>query len=166
MRFPRPESLACATVRDIYAVIRPLGLKWRAPLLKQLGWELVELGGVVPSDYAGLVRLAGVGDYVASAWLSFHAKKRAVLIDANVVRWICRLTGKTFTPETRRTSWMREVAAAVTPISNHTAYNYALLDFTMQVCGRTPACARCPLADEHCCFARLARKTKSSVRSH
>ncbi|MGQ9923335.1 MAG: A/G-specific adenine glycosylase [Armatimonadota bacterium] len=144
-RFPDPASLAAAGEEELASLFRPLGLAWRIPLLRQLASCLAERGGRVPLSFDELRTLPLVGDYVAAAYLSLHAGHRAVLIDANVVRWLCRLTGRPYGGETRRKLWLRELAESVTPRQQVREFNYALLDFTMDVCAVRPACNRCPL---------------------
>lgn len=150
-RFPNPAHLARASEEEIARVMYPLGLRWRVPLLSALGKRLVELGRI-PRDYEQLRALPGVGPYTAAAWLSFHGRGRGVLIDSNVVRWICRLLAREdCNAETRRRRWLREFTERVTPHRAVKAFNYALLDFTMNVCvpGR-PRCEVCPLAAQLC----------------
>lgn len=99
--------------------------------------------------------MPAVGDYAASAFLSLHVGRRQVIIDANVVRWLCRMLGIAANGETRRQSWLRGVAAALTPPRAFQAYNYAVLDFTMSVCAPRPRCGRCPLR-QHCATGQRA----------
>ncbi|MBC8171836.1 MAG: A/G-specific adenine glycosylase, partial [Anaerolineae bacterium] len=84
--FPTPPHLAAATVAEVEQVIYPLGLRWRAPLLQQLGVHLAELNGEIPRTLDEIMALPGVGQYAAAAWLSFHGGGHSVLIDANIVR--------------------------------------------------------------------------------
>lgn len=148
--FPTPRDLAEAPSGTIEDVIRPLGLRWRAPLLKQLGSRLAELSGNPPTSLTELKALPGVGTYAASAWLGFHGGRRAVIVDSNVVRWLCRIGNRTFNGETRRKKWLLQIADALTPVRDWKAYNYAVLDFTIQVCSRVPQCAACPFVSNLC----------------
>ncbi|HLJ36549.1 MAG TPA: hypothetical protein VKU38_23020, partial [Ktedonobacteraceae bacterium] len=144
-RFPTPESLAQASVADIESVIYPLGLRWRAPLLKKLGEHLVRTNNDIPRSYEKLLELPGVGAYVAAAWYGFHGNGRSVIIDANVVRWLCRLVDQPMNGETRRKRWLIALAEKMTPEDSSRDYNYAVLDFTMEVCGLVPKCTECPI---------------------
>jgi len=143
--YPTPADLAELNESQIARLIAPLGLKWRAPLIKKLATDLSQRENV-PKGYDVLRELPAIGDYAASAYLSFHGKKRAVIIDANVVRWICRFTGAPYDGETRRKPWVRAYADALTPKRAYQAYNYAILDFTMQICKARPICSQCPFA--------------------
>ena len=149
-RFPDAESLQSATLEEIESLIYPLGLRWRAPLLKRLCDHLATGNGQVPDAMEELLQLPAVGPYVAAAMVSLHGGRRAVLIDANVVRWLCRLVDRPMDGETRRRAWLIDLAEAVTPPRKAREFNYALLDFTMQICAKTPQCARCPIGPKLC----------------
>ena len=148
--FPTPVDLANASVDEIEKVIFSLGLRWRAPLIQRLGIQLTQLEGKIPREKAELLKLAGVGPYVAAAWLSFHGSKRGTIIDANVVRFICRLIDQPMDGETRRKKWLLEIVENMTPIRAWKSYNYAILDFTMQICSKRPKCEICPIGYKHC----------------
>lgn len=152
--FPEPNDLALAPLKNIRRIIQPLGLRWRAPLLKKLGRELRNCRGRVPGNLNDLVKLPGVGNYAAGAWLGFHGGSRAVIIDANIVRWICRLINEPKTGETRRKKWLINTAEKLTPRRSWKDYNYAVLDFTMNICGVTPKCEQCPIGSQICQYAR------------
>lgn len=151
-QFPDLETLGRARVQKIEKVIFPLGLRWRAALLKQLGKQLAGRGGQVPSNQDELLKLPGVGPYAAAAWLGFHGGKRSVIVDANVVRFICRLTGSRMDGETRRKKWLIQMADILTPARNCKAFNYAILDFTMQICSKKAKCGECPIGAELCIY--------------
>lgn len=152
LTFPTPESLARATVKEIEQVIYSLGLRWRAPLLKALGERLAQIGEI-PTTLDELIQLPAIGPYVAAAWLSFHGGGRGVLIDANVVRWICRMIGREYDGETRRKKWLIELADRLTPEHNVKDFNYAILDLTMTVCvPGTPHCDECPIGSGLCVY--------------
>jgi A/G-specific adenine glycosylase len=154
-KFPEPIDLANASISDIEKCIFPLGLKWRALLLQKLGKELSVSNGVIPEDYSSLILLPGVGDYVASAWLSFHGSNRGILIDANVVRFFCKLENVEKDGETRRKKWVRELSEEITPQVNWRDFNFSILDFTMIICGNKPNCHECPIEKGICLFKEM-----------
>lgn len=156
--YKTPDELANSSTEEVKNLIYPLGLLWRAPLLVELGRELVSLGSI-PDTYEELLKLPGVGPYVAAAWLSFYANGRGVLIDANIVRWVCRILDKRYDGETRRKRWLKEFMETLTPAFPVRSFNYALLDFCMLVCkARTPDCSNCPFNKQRLCVfsARLS----------
>ncbi len=162
--FSEPDDLAEATVEEVEDVIRPLGLRWRAPLLKRLGQCLTALDGEPPDTIEELLELPGVGAYSAAAYLSLYAGRRAVIIDSNVVRWICRMLDRPMDGETRRKRWLREDADALTPHERVSDYNYSVLDFTMSICGRAPLCIQCPVGSELCLYGRRVLETGGAIK--
>jgi A/G-specific adenine glycosylase len=150
--FPEPKDITVSSIQSIRKVIYPLGLSWRAEHLKSLGKELVMRNNEIPKELVELKKLPGVGDYVGSAWLSFHGEQRAVLIDANIVRWLCRIENEEIGPETRRKKWVRDVIEKITPKKNWKDFNFALLDFSMLICSKKPKCEVCPFSLRICSY--------------
>jgi A/G-specific adenine glycosylase len=133
----------------------PLGLHWRIPLMVRLLRALADRDGQVPCDLDEMMALPGVGPYAASATLSLHCGRRFPIIDANVVRWICRLVGAAIDGETRRKRWLLELAERLTPARNWRVFNYGIFDFTIEICARRPHCHRCPVRAALCLHGAL-----------
>ena len=145
-RFPRPETLVAAGSEAAQAVTARLGIHWRGPLLYRLAVVCADHGGRPPEDEQVLRGIPGIGPYTAAAWLSLHRGHRAAIVDANVARWLARMTGRSFPRDPRHIRWVNDLADRLTPRRAFRAYNYAVLDFTMTVClPRAPRCATCPL---------------------
>jgi len=143
--YPVPASLARAEVAEVERVIRPLGLKWRAKLLVQLGKALEQYDGKVPDEQQALPRLPGVGAYVSAAYLSLHRKKRRPIVDSNIVRFYGRFFGFDTGPETRRNRGVITLAECLTPARKSKEFNYALIDFTRNICKPRPDHEICPV---------------------
>lgn len=120
-----------------------LGLKWREPMLRQLAEKLVSSS--IPHQKQELLLLPGVGEYIASAYRSFHLGERDYIIDSNVVRLYGRYFGFDTHAETRRKKWFKSFANELTPNESFQDYNYAILDFTRNICKPVPLCEKCPL---------------------
>jgi A/G-specific adenine glycosylase len=149
-QYPTIDEFAKATEEEIADLIRPLGLRKRAALLDDLGEALARRGGI-PTDRDKLEDLPGVGPYTAGAWLSLHRGEGASIVDSNVVRWLCRLIGRDFDRSTRRKNWLIDLADEMTPDDQAREFNYAVLDFTRQICTpKNPACGKCPIGPRLC----------------
>lgn len=146
-QFPKPEDYLANPVN----VFNHLGLPERNILLKALAQRIVD--GSIPENREQLLTLPGVGDYIASAFRSFHIGITDTIIDSNVVRLYSRFFGFASDGETRRKKWFIHLAEKLTPVKRHRDYNYALLDFTRDICSRKPKCNICPL-QEKCIYAQ------------
>ncbi len=156
--FPTAKELAVSRITSIRRVIRPLGLHWRAKYLRLLGIEIINIGGHIPEGHGDLMSLPGVGPYAAAAYRSLHRGIRQPIIDSNVVRLYCRLINYSYDDKTRRKPWLIQFADQLTPEDNFKQYNYALLDFTREVCKPKSNCHICPLT--HICLYYIARHEK------
>jgi A/G-specific adenine glycosylase len=124
-------------------VFHSLGLFWREQYLAQLATILSERD--IPDDKESLLKLPGVGEYVASAYLSLHAGRREPIIDSNVVRLYGRFFRFETDGETRRDPEMRHLAELLTPERNFKDYNYGIIDLTRTICKLKPLHEICPL---------------------
>lgn len=144
-KYPTAASLVTAGPGAAREFTARLGLHWRGDLLYRAA-QAVSDGGAPPESIDELRRIPGVGPYTAAAWLSLHRGKRAVIVDANVSRWLGRMTGLPYERDPRHVRWVNELADGLTPKRAFRTYNYAVLDFTMKVCTpRAPRCHECPL---------------------
>jgi A/G-specific adenine glycosylase len=160
-RIPTARSLAVGGLPEVNRLTSKLGLHWRGPLLLRVAEEVAERGGAPPETMADLRVLPGVGMYTAAAWLSLHRGKRAVIIDANVARWLSRVTGLPYNRDPRHVRWVQELADRLTPRRAFRDYNYAVLDFTMSVCTpRNPRCAVCPVLSD-CQYGRAELRNQN-----
>lgn len=126
-----------------HTTFQTLGLLWREPLLERLAGILVNSD--IPQEREKLLELPGIGEYIASAFRSLHLGIRDSIIDSNVVRLYGRFFGFLTDGETRRKRWLIELARALTPARQFTAYNYGVIDFTRQICQPRPLCPHCPI---------------------
>ena len=158
-RFPTPALFATAAPTTLKRLLRSLGLHGRAQALSQIATQLAYRDESLPESMEGLCKLKGVGMYTAAAWLSLHRGRRAVILDANVCRWLSRMTGLPYSRDPRHVRWIQYLADDLTPGRVFRDYNYAVLDFTMNVCTpRSPTCSACPLTQD-CAFPRHSGKT-------
>jgi A/G-specific adenine glycosylase len=145
-RFPDPSALSDASIQEIEAIISPLGLKWRAKFLLELGKRLTEEDGNIPCNILKLQELPGVGPYAAAAYISLHGGQRVPILDSNVVRFYGRFFGFETGPETRRDRTVLELAEHITPKRSFKDFNYGLLDFTRLICRPKPNHGICPIS--------------------
>lgn len=151
LKYPSLEAVE-VDEEDLRNILKPLGLNWRIQNIIDITKSLVETGKV-PEDYDELTQLRGVGDYSASAFLSFHRNLCYPIIDSNAVRLWGRVFGLDIRLETRRKKSFKELVREITPEECCRDFNYAVLDLTRSVCKTKPLCNACPLTD-FCNFAK------------
>jgi A/G-specific adenine glycosylase len=114
-----------------------------------------ELGGVMPDSTAGLLKLPGVGPYIARAVACFAYGHPVPLVDGvagRVYRRVLGLTGSGY-PGCDREVW--RAAERLVPEEDPRSFNYAMLDIGAIFCKpRNPACTGCPLRC-HCASVGL-----------
>lgn len=151
-RFPDLSALAAADESEVLEAWEGLGYYRRARNLHRAarlthGLPRAEL----PSSYATLKRLPGVGEYTAGAVASIAFGERVPAVDGNVRRVLARL----FDVEKPGPPWLRTTAADLVDPERPGDWNQALMDLGATVCRpRAPRCAECPLA--RWCRAREA----------
>jgi A/G-specific adenine glycosylase len=143
--WPTPADLARAPVRQIEAVIRPLGLLRRAARLKLLAARIDELGSV-PSSATELEALPGVGRYAAGVALATMRDRATAPVDSVSARVYRRYFGSEARVEPSEDVGLWELVARVVPAHRARDVNWAVLDIAATVClPRNPRCATCPL---------------------
>ena len=164
LKFPSPQDIVSARDDELVEALSSVGLqRQRARSLKHLAdWLLSKHDGGIPSDLEDLLKVPGLGDYSATAILSFGHGVRAAVLDANVERILLRVFGNTLPP---RPSWtlLSVVAQSLLPKDGHREYNYGLLDLGRLICRYAdPRCGECPLASV-CDFVRSSRERTHQV---
>jgi A/G-specific adenine glycosylase len=168
-RYPTPAALARAKDADLYPLLAPLGLRWRARNIVAVAQELRQVPAPEFGNPAALKELTGVGEYVANAVRIMAFNRRAMVIDTNVIRVLGRYWGFRVHPEARRDQRFRELAGVCVPTSDPKSYTLALLDLGAMICTpQQPHCGECPL-ELSCEFAKATssgtgRRRKVGVR--
>ena len=152
-RWPTVSDLAAARDEDVMAEWAGLGYYARARnLLKAARAVVAEHGGVFPGTRDGLIDLAGIGPYTASAVASIAYDEAATVVDGNVERVMARLFCVQ-TPLPVAKVELTTLAASLTPDHRPGDYAQAVMDLGATICTpRNPACGICPW--NHACLAR------------
>lgn len=158
--WPTPAALAAASTAEVITAWGHLGYPRRALRLRECAQAICDdWDGEVPRDYDDLVALPGVGDYTASAVMSFAYGRRVPVIDTNIRRVLSRaiegresLGGSASAPEKR-------VIADCLPADDgqSVVWNQSVMELGAVVCtAAQPACESCPIAGE-CAFLAAGR---------
>ncbi|MEA2016206.1 MAG: hypothetical protein U9O59_05830 [Actinomycetota bacterium] len=127
-------------------LFRNLGLYWREKQITKFAKYVSEKD--IPESKDDLLKLPLIGSYIASAYRSLHIGKWDVIIDSNIVRFLGRYFGFETDGETRRKKWFIQLAGKLTPEKNFKEYNYALLDFSRDICTPKSKCKLCLFSDK------------------
>ena len=150
-RWPTPDDLAEEDSGEAVAAWGRLGYPRRALRLHSCAVTIAtEHDGVVPNSYDELVALPGIGDYTASAVVSFAFGGRATVLDTNVRRLIARAESGIANCPTSVTRAERIVADALVPDEDARAAKWAVasMELGALVCtARSPQCEVCPIRD-------------------
>lgn len=159
--FPTVKHLAKATEKEVLSLWQGLGYYSRARNLhKTAQIVMADYNGSFPDNYAGLLRLKGVGPYTAAAIASFAFKEQVAVVDGNVYRVLTRVFGiyEDITLNTTKKT-IAELAQKLIPKKLPDIYNQAIMEFGALHCTPTdPNCEACPFA--RICVARIAGDQK------
>lgn len=94
-KYPNVITLAQASLADLKGILRPLGMEHkRSDLLLKLACTIKNTyGGIIPYSLNELLKLPGVGRYVASGVLCLAHKEDVPMVDTNAIRVIQRVFG-------------------------------------------------------------------------
>ena len=148
-QFPSPEAIVQRPA-DWLKTTRPAGLAWRAEIFVLTCERLVAIHqSQVPSGWAALTSLPGIGHYIASTVPCFGFGLSEVIVDTNTIRLASRITEEALSPTHHRSRKIRQAIVRLSEngTAGYAEDNYALLDLAAMICHTSkPACARCPLA--------------------
>lgn len=154
-KFKTPSDVASTRMKVLNKILYPLGLKWRIKKFKDVVKVLVrDFKGRVPKTREDILKLPGVGDYVAGMVLSLAYGKREWGVDSNIVRVFKRYFGIKTSKEGRRDKHVIDMAKMYVATENPGKANLAILDFGALVClPVNPECTSCLLSNK-CYYAK------------
>ena len=153
-KFPTVIELAGADEESVLIEWQGLGYYSRARNLLHTAKVIAsQYGGSFPDTYENIISLKGIGDYTASAILSFAFNKPYPVVDGNVLRVLSRMHGITLPVDsTTGKSRIKEIAGTLMPEENHGIFNQAVMEFGALHCKpASPDCETCPFTNS--CFA-------------
>lgn len=162
VRYPGFQELSKAKESEIARFIKPLGLyNIRGRNLKKLGLLMEEHGGRIPKSRAELLKLPGVGNYVANAYLAVALNKRVPIVDTNIKRLYSRLFSIAPAKDPRRDKIVWDFCEMMLPKKKYKQFNWALLDFAAMVCkAKNPLHENCILRNLCDFYANLPTISK------
>lgn len=146
-KYPNANKLATANPSELKTILYPLGLHHRIPRFVELFKKISsDYKGEVPSSFKELIKLPGIGRYIACAVLCFGFGREIPVVDVNIVRVLSRFFGihsSKKRPHTDPIFW--EYASELVKVGSAVKVNEAMLDFASLICLRKPRCSECPV---------------------
>ena len=154
-RFPTIQSLSDAPMEDVLKQWQGLGYYARARNMRRASQVIVEQhGGVFPTDFDAVLALPGIGRYTAGAVCSIAYNQSVPLVDANVIRVLCRYFGIYGDPKsTSVQERLWALAQELIPPGAASEFNQAMMELGALICIKTPRCAACPLNETCAAFS-------------
>lgn len=139
-KFPTVFDLAASTWEEFYPYYAGLGYYNRGRnMLRAAQMVVQQYKGKFPANKKSLLELPGVGEYTASAILSFGYNKNELAVDTNVKK----VLGRVFAGDRFAALDFEQVGKNFT--TNKKQLNAALMDLSSRVCLKIPRCGECPL---------------------
>ena len=103
-----------------------------------------DFNGELPLEKELLLKLPGIGEYIASAVLCFGFNLPEPILDTNTVRVIGRIFGLKITDSSRRKKEFKEIMSNLVDFHQPKLFSLAMLDFSAKICtvGK-PKCLEC-----------------------
>lgn len=149
-RFPTVQSLAAASIQEIYTLWSGLGYYSRARNLHAAAQEIHRLKKF-PDHYKDLLELPGFGDYTARAVSSIAFEEPAGVVDGNVIRILSRIYNQNWL------WWNNNVRKEIQKIADEwvqqatpSLVNQGMMELGATICTpQKPSCFLCPVR-QHC----------------
>ena len=147
-RFPTLQSVAAAQIDELLLLWQGLGYYNRIHQFRKAAQMVVEeYNGVIPQTKEELMRLPGLGPYIAGAVASIAFGQPVAAVDGNIIRVLSRLfhfTEDAFTTQAKK--YFEEKASSLVDPAYPGDFNQALMDLGSSVCiPSKPSCPICPL---------------------
>ncbi|MGV8016671.1 MAG: DNA glycosylase [Ignavibacteria bacterium] len=147
-KYPDILSLSKARLQSVSKFTKNLGIHWRARNFVLASKYIIKNhSGEFPRKRNELLKIPGVGDYVAGAIQAVCFNNAEYVIDSNIARFINRFYGLELKGEIRRKKQVVEQARKIFKVKNQRKQLFAILDFTALICKpRNPTCNSCKLS--------------------
>ena len=154
-RFPTVAALADAPLDDVLKQWQGLGYYARARNMHRAARAVMEThDGAFPTSFEAVLALPGIGRYTAGAVCSIALGLPTPIVDANVVRVLCRAFGIYGDPKSAPVqARLWELAQSLLPPDRASAFNQGMMELGALVCQARPQCEKCPVQTVCVAFA-------------
>lgn len=147
-RYPNLNKIRESSLNDLEKDLTPLGLNnLRALTLKKIADEIhITYNDEIPDQYNNLIKLYGIGRYIANAILCFGLNRDVILVDTNINRIFSRLFNKKYPYRIDNNHPLHADLNLYANFKEKKLFFMALIDFGALVCKkRNLTCKKCPL---------------------
>lgn len=138
-KFPTVFDLAASNWEEFYPYYAGLGYYNRGRNMLSCAKVIAQkYNGVFPATKEALTSLPGIGDYTASAILSFGYNKNELAIDTNIKKVFGRYFEGSKDVKVNFEKLKKEL------LTNKKQLNAAVMDFSNSICIKVPRCGECP----------------------
>ena len=155
-RFPNVQALASADEQEVLKYWQGLGYYSRARNLHFAAQTINnQYKGIFPTDYKEILSLKGIGEYTASAIISFAWNQPYPVVDGNVFRFLSRLFAVEEPIDTGKgKKYFTELAGKLMNPAQAGLFNQAIMEFGALQCTPTsPDCSVCPFLSQCLAYA-------------
>jgi A/G-specific adenine glycosylase len=148
--YPNINSLSLANEEDVQRICRPLESDWKSKELHNLAFVLTEKYQTeIPKEREELIKLPGVGEYVAGAFLLAAYNQKQWMLDANSVRVLSRFFCLEYMGDGRRDKTITEIAKKYIDWEPPRVAAFAINDFAALVCKKhQPEHSKCYVCEK------------------
>jgi len=141
------KSLASAEINEIKKVTEHLGLHWRAQhFITSANYIVEKYNGNIPVNPEDILRIPGVGDYIAGAIMVVCFNKSYPVVDSNIARFLNRFFNLEHKGEIRRKKEIVGLSEYLFNSHKKAELLFALIDFCSLICKPiSPLCLKCSL---------------------
>lgn len=154
-QYPDIKLLSRAKIKSVEKYTSTLGLHKRASnFIAAAKYVVKNHDCVFPRSREELLKIPGVGDYVAGAIMAVCFNNAEYVIDSNIARFINKFYGLGLEGEIRRKKIIIEKSKKLFKVKDQRTFLFSLLDFTALICKPiNPVCINCPLKSK-CKFVK------------
>ena len=144
-KYPSPKHILDELDTTIYSELSSLGLRWRiGTILNTAEFLINRYQGRTPSTRGELIRIPGVGQYIAGAVVTTAFNKQCSLLDSNIVRLFSRYMGFKRVVDARADKNSLACSIFYSKSTKPRQSTYAIVDFPALICKPiNPSCYRC-----------------------
>ena len=149
-KYPDFETLSKSNEKDVNKIVYSLGLFKRDKDFRNLAEVVIErYEKSIPENREELVKLPGIGQYVAGAFLAIAYNRKEWSVDTNVARVFSRFLGIEFKGDGRRNKKIISAAKYYISTKNSKDTVLALIDFGGLICKKIkPSHEQCPIRSD------------------